>query len=74
MNLVANAAKNMIAGGSLSGFFSLPVVTFSDRGELQCRFSYNFRGFSTGGGGQHFVVIPNMGSNGSNFLWIILFV
>jgi hypothetical protein len=35
------------AGGSLPGFFSIAVVTSSDRGHFLCGFSFNFRGFST---------------------------
>ncbi len=38
--------KNMIAGGSLPGFFSIAVVTSSDGGQFLCGFSFNFRGFS----------------------------
>jgi hypothetical protein len=40
-----------IAGGSLPGFFSIAVVTSSDRGQFLCGFSFNFRGFSRGDGG-----------------------
>ena len=39
--------KNTIVGGSLPGFFSIAVVTSSDRGQCLCGFSFNFRGFST---------------------------
>jgi hypothetical protein len=35
----------------LPGFFSIPVVTSSDRGKFLCLFSFNFRGFSRGDGG-----------------------
>ncbi len=34
--------KNTIAGGSLPAFFSIAVVTSSDRGQFLCGFSLNF--------------------------------
>jgi hypothetical protein len=43
--------KNMIAGGSLPGFFSIAVVTSSDQGQFLCGFSLNFRGFR----GEHYI-------------------
>jgi hypothetical protein len=35
----------------LPGFFSIPVVTSSNRGSYYAAFSFRFRGFSTGVGG-----------------------
>ncbi len=58
LNRVPNAAKNTTAGGFLCGFLSIPVVTSSDPGELQCCFSSNFSGFSIGRGGGH-ISCPN---------------